>query len=172
MIVRRGTPADAAELSRLAARLFEQTYAHSVPRGELEDHLASDFSAAKQEGELEDQDIATLIVVGDSGLVGFAQLRRAELPVAAAKPANVELWRIYVDSQHHGSGMGRTLLAAAGEEARAFGATGVWLGVWEQNPRAIAFYTKHGFDVVGAHNFTVGAEVQTDLIMRAAPHAF
>jgi len=41
----------------------------------------------------------------------------------------------------------------------------VWLGVWEHNPRAIAFYRKWGFEAVGEHVFVVGTDPQRDLVM-------
>ena len=56
--------------------------------------------------------------------------------------------------------------------ARAWDAEGVWLGVWERNPRAIAFYEKHGFAAVGEQTYRVAGEVQRDVVMRAPPDAF
>ncbi len=41
----------------------------------------------------------------------------------------------------------------------------IWLGVWEHNPRAQAFYKRHGFKVVGEHHFQTGDVTDTDLIM-------
>lgn len=48
----------------------------------------------------------------------------------------------------------------------------MWLAVWEENPRAIGFYQKHGFTPVGRQDFRVGGERQTDLVLRASPDAF
>jgi ribosomal protein S18 acetylase RimI-like enzyme len=39
------------------------------------------------------------------------------------------------------------------------------LGVWENNPKAIAFYTKWGFENVGVHTFVLGSEEQRDFIL-------
>ena len=42
----------------------------------------------------------------------------------------------------------------------------VWLGVWEKNVNAIAFYEKMGFKQAGQHLFQIGNELQSDLIMK------
>lgn len=50
-----------------------------------------------------------------------------------------------------------------------FGAADVvWLGVWERNPRAIAFYRRSGFVEVGEHVFQLGSDPQRDVIMAKA----
>jgi ribosomal protein S18 acetylase RimI-like enzyme len=54
---------------------------------------------------------------------------------------------------------------AALDAARARGAQTMWLGVWERNPRAVAFYSKYGFTRVGEHTFMLGADAQTDWVL-------
>ena len=41
----------------------------------------------------------------------------------------------------------------------------VWLGVWERNPRAIAFYGKFEFREAGEHVFPVGNDSQRDIVL-------
>ena len=53
---------------------------------------------------------------------------------------------------------------AAIEAARSRGARSLWLGVWERNPRAVAFYRKYGFTRVGEHTFMLGADAQVDWV--------
>jgi ribosomal protein S18 acetylase RimI-like enzyme len=67
--------------------------------------------------------------------------------------------------EYIGKGVGRELMAAAIREAGQRGCDSVWLGVWEKNPRAIAFYKKWGFQEVGSHVFQLGDDLQTDFIM-------
>ena len=78
----------------------------------------------------------------------------------------VEIQRYYVDASHHGAGLAHQLMTHVVARAEAAGSTVLWLGVWERNPRALAFYRKWGFDVVAEHIFTVGNDPQRDLIMR------
>lgn len=159
-------------MARIGAALFEQAYADSIPSDEIAAHVAEDFGEERQLAELSDPDVVSLLVEDDGEAVGFAQIRARPLPVAADEPADIELWRIYLDRRLHGLGVARELLKEIGALARGREATGVWLAVWEENPRAIGFYQKHGFTPVGRQDFRVGGELQTDLVLRASPDAF
>ena len=169
--IRRGTVEDAVPLSQVAGALFRQTYEDELPADQLELYLSEDFNESRQRDELLDPDVVTLLVERDGELVGFAQLRRRPLPSEMQAPADCELWRIYLDRSCHGSGIGRSLLDEVGSVARSVAERGVWLAVWERNARAIAFYEKHGFEVVGRQPFHVGAVVHEDLVMRASLEA-
>ena len=170
--IRRASEADVSALARVGAALFEQTYGGSIPPDEMASHLEQDFGEEIQLRELRDPNISSFLVEEKGQVVGFAQLRRAPLPAAASAVAEVELWRIYLDRRLHGRGIARRLLAELGVQARAMGATGVWLAVWEKNARAISFYQKHGFEHVGRQDFHVGGEVHCDLVLRGPADAF
>ena len=77
----------------------------------------------------------------------------------------LELKRLYVARAWHGQGVAQALMEAALDAARARGAATLWLGVWERNPRAAAFYRKYGFERVGEHTFMLGADAQTDWLL-------
>jgi ribosomal protein S18 acetylase RimI-like enzyme len=79
-------------------------------------------------------------------------------------PGRIELQRLYVDNTLHGTGAGRLLMDSAMQLARDLGFQAVWLGVWEENWRAMAFYKKFGFERVGEHIFELGVEKQLDYI--------
>jgi ribosomal protein S18 acetylase RimI-like enzyme len=85
----------------------------------------------------------------------------------------LELKRLYVARACHGQGVAQALMDAALDAARARGAQTMWLGVWERNPRAVAFYRKYGFTRVGEHTFMLGTDAQTDWVLarplRTAP---
>jgi ribosomal protein S18 acetylase RimI-like enzyme len=163
-VIRRAVPADAESLAELAARTFRDTFEADNSPEDMAAHLARSYSPALQLAEIGSPDIITLLAVCGSP-VGFAQLRRGPVPACVTVPRPVELWRLYVDRAWHGRGVAGRLMAAAVGEAAAAGASAVWLGVWERNPRAIAFYRKSGFVEVGAHEFRLGADVQTDRVM-------
>src|SRR5688500_5612906 len=77
----------------------------------------------------------------------------------------VELSKMYVLPDAHGSGASAALMAAAVERARQLGAAVVWLGVNQENQRAQRFYAKHGFHVSGTKTFRLGAGVESDYVM-------
>lgn len=78
----------------------------------------------------------------------------------------LEIERIYVNADRQGEGTGKALLEFAIAEARRQGREAVWLGVWERNLKAIAFYRRKGFIPFGTHNFAIGKDAQTDILMR------
>ena len=88
-------------------------------------------------------------------------------PSAPSLPAagSVEIVRIYADMPWIGKGVGPALMQACLDEAQNRGCALIWLGVWEHNPRAQAFYRKWGFEKIGTHTFMLGADPQTDWIM-------
>lgn len=171
-IIKKGRPNDAHDLSKLAARLFKQTYQDKMPLKDLDSYIAEDFRREQKFAELQDINIITLLAEDAGKLVGYAQVRRKPIPVEVIPTVTIELWRIYLDKSYQGFGVGKLLLSRVGEEARSLSGDLVWLGVWEQNHQAISFYEKHGFRVVGSHEFNVGTESQNDLVMIGSTHAF
>ncbi len=159
--------ADARLLATLAARLFEDAFGAMNTPEDLRLFLETTYSAALQFAELQDPNrVAWIAEAGvDRQPVGYAMARRNSLSqdVDAQNPA--ELQRIYSDRSWHGRGVGKALLDACIEQAREWGCDVLWLGVWERNPRGIAFYEKSGFRRVGAHRFLVGTDWQCDHVM-------
>lgn len=169
--IRRAGPGDAAALAELAARVFGATFAASNDPDDLAEYLAGTFGAERQRAEIAAPGASTLLAfAGADGPVGFAQLRDGPPPDCVATPGPVEIWRFYVDHAWHGRGLAGRLMRAALDDVAARGGGSAWLGVWEHNERAIAFYRKWGFADVGSHEFRLGSDVQTDRIMaRALP---
>ncbi len=163
--IRRAAAADAPALAALAERTFRDAFAADNTPADMAAHCARSYAPAIQARELADPGIDTLVGADAEGqLVAYAQLRPGSPPVAIG-PSPLELWRFYVDRAYHGRGVAQQLMASVLETARARSARTVWLGVWERNPRAQAFYRKFGFVPVGTQQFVVGADVQTDQVM-------
>lgn len=163
--IRRGERDDAAALARFAAQVFEATYSHANTPEDMRAYLAEHFGDAQQAAELSDPSLDTLLVERDGAIVGFAQLRRGGEESSSHGASPLEVARIYVDHSLHGLGIGATLMRACADAARARGHDVLWLGVWESNERAISFYRKMGFRIVGQQSFTLGRDVQRDHVM-------
>ena len=163
--IRQAEDRDAASLAELAERTFRDTFAHVNRAEDIDLHCRNSYRESIQAAEIRDPNRTTLVCHVDDGLIAYAQLRRGSPPpcVVATKPAEIQ--RLYVDAPWHGKGIARVLMDSLLDTAVASGADVAWLGVWEQNPRAIAFYAKSGFRVVGDHIFVVGADPQRDLVM-------
>jgi diamine N-acetyltransferase len=163
--VRSAIAADALSLSQFGARTFRDAFAAENRPENLEAYLAKAYGLPQQSAEIADPAIATLIAESNRELVGFAQLRRGVPPGCVLGPDPIELWRFYVDRAWHGQGVASNLMSSVVSEALRRGARTLWLGVWERNGRAQAFYRKHGYVVVGEQAFVLGRDRQTDLVM-------
>ena len=160
MNIRQATVADAAALAEIAERTFRDTSAeHNTPE-DLETYVASAYGEEKQRRELESGHIVLLGESEDGQVIAYTQMRRVDSP-----HGEIEIARFYVDRNHHGRGIAQQLMQAAYDTARALGATNIWLGVWERNLRAIAFYEKCGYRDAGSQPFLVGTDLQTDRVM-------
>lgn len=165
LIIRHGTVDDAELLSELGARTFSETFAADNTEEDLTEYLATSFNVAQQTAELEDPASTFLIAEITGRAAGYAMLRDGE-PERGVEGANpIELVRLYVAREWLGRGLGEQLMRACLDEARQAGHETIWLGVWERNARAQAFYRKWNFRPVGEHMFQLGADLQRDLLM-------
>lgn len=165
MRYRQATLADAGALAEFGARLFLDSYRHLMEAGEIEAYARAHFTEERQQAELADAATTTFLAV-DPDIRGYAQLTagaRPDFPLAARRPA--ELKRIYVERAWQGQGVAAELLRLVEAEAEQRHCDLLWLAVWEINQRAISFYGKQGFTIVGRQGFPVGNEVQTDHVM-------
>jgi len=164
--IRAGRPDDATALAALAERTFFDTFAADNAAEDMAAYAAGTYADRLQRRELEDRDVSTLLAVERGGaLVAFAQVRSGQAPGCVSGPRPIELWRLYVDRPFHGRGVAQRLMDRAVEVARSRGGATLWLGVWERNLRAQAFYRKSGFVDVGSHMFMLGSDAQTDRVM-------
>ena len=163
--LRRATPADARMLARFGERTFREAFEADNDPEDIDAYVSVTYSIAKQEADLEDPARLTLIAEQDGTVVGYAQLRHGDVPECVRGPAPVELLRFYVDRGWHGQGIAQAMMAEVIAEATADGSKTLWLGVWERNRRALAFYRKCGFEDVGSHEFVMGRDRQTDRIL-------
>lgn len=166
--IRLAGAADAAPLAALAARTFREAFAADNTPENMAAYLKRTYGFSQQAEEIADSAITTLLAEMEGRTVGFAQLRAGPPPPCVTGPQPVELWRFYVDRPWHGRGVAQALMAAARAEAVRRGARTLWLGVWERNQRARAFYRKCGFLDVGSQPFILGGDRQIDSVMAAA----
>ena len=163
---RNGAPEDAEQLDALFTKSFCDTFAHLYRREDLDAFLSS-FGVDDWRRQLLDPAFAFRIAEVDGVLAGYAKLGPLKLDVDPRGPALL-LDQLYVLSEHHGSGVARTLMDWAIEEARHRGAEELYLTVYVDNHRARRFYGRYGFEAVGRYDFMVGTHADEDVIMRKA----
>jgi len=166
LTVRRGQASDAALLSGLGARTFAETFAADNSPENMAAYLNAAFNPEQQAAELADTQSSIFIAEINGVAVGYAMLRSGSAPAAVTGDNPIELVRLYVSRASLGSGVGAALMQACIDDAKQGGYHTLWLGVWERNPRAQAFYRKWNFVEVGVHVFKLGDDPQTDLLMQ------
>jgi diamine N-acetyltransferase len=166
ILLRTATPSDAELLASLGARTFADTFAADNTPEDMAAYLAANFSPAQLAGELAVPTAIFLIAEIDTQTVGYTKLQFGEMPPEITAPRPIELVRIYSVRAHFGKGVGPALMQAALRFATDGAFQNIWLGVWDHNLRAQAFYRKWGFVIVGSHPFLLGSDLQTDYIMQ------
>ena len=166
IIIRHGNADDAGLLSELGARTFSETFAPDNTPEDMAAYLAGAFSPAQQAAELADPTTLFQIAETNGVALGYAMLRPGNVPEGVTGARPIELVRLYVSRESLGSGVGAALMQACIDEARQRGYETLWLGVWEHNSRAQAFYRKWKFREVGTHVFQLGNDPQTDILMQ------
>lgn len=163
--VRNASEADARLLAEVGARTFDDTFTADNKPEDMAAYLSSAFGPEIQAAELADPHALFLIAEVDGEAAGYAKLQEGVAPGCVTGDKPIEIVRLYAERGYHGRGVGAALMLECLRAAERRGARTIWLGVWEHNRRALAFYRKWGFTEVGSHEFRLGADIQTDVIM-------
>jgi diamine N-acetyltransferase len=153
------------ELRSLSIKTFVEAFQDQNTPQDMAFYINEAFDAKKLSEELEDKSSRFFFLLRDLIPIGYAKINLPPTDGPNGKEG-MELQRIYIDSAHQSGGMGAFLLDYIVKFARELHIPSIWLGVWEHNPQAIRFYQKKGFQMVGAHDFMLGASLQTDYIMQ------
>jgi GNAT superfamily N-acetyltransferase len=163
--LRTGRDVDAAALAVLSERTFRETFSADNAAEDVEQYVRETFGPEKQRDELRDPSRRIVIAWSADEAIGFYHLLAGVPEPSVTGPAPIELLRLYVCSRWHGQGVAAALLEHALSSSRAEGFLTMWLGVWERNLRARAFYRKWSFEEVGEHVFMLGRDRQRDLVL-------
>jgi ribosomal protein S18 acetylase RimI-like enzyme len=172
VIVRSATPADSALLAEVAAVTFPLACPPGSSLTDIARVVTTTLSEDAFSRYLADDSRTVLLAVdpATTGALGYSMLvagdpADADVAAAVASRPTVELSKFYVMPQGHGTGAASTLMAATLDAAGATGASSVWLGVNQQNDRALRFYAKHGLERVGTRTFALGDDPQADFVL-------
>ena len=166
--VRRASTEDAQLLAELGARTFAETFSKENSPEDMAAYLADSFNVGRLTAELNEPSSVFFIAETDGSAAGYAKIQAGEAPDGVEGQRPIELVRLYVSQEWLGRGVGHALMRRCVEEAREAGFQTIWLGVWEHNHRAQAFYRKWDFYEVGEHIFQLGSDPQRDIVMQRA----
>ena len=129
-------------------------------------YLETNFSKTVLLSELNHSNVNYYFIELENEKVGYLKLNEGNAQTELKDAKSLEIERIYLKKGYQGKGIGLQLLKKAIAVAKEKAVTYIWLGVWEENPKAIQFYKKHGFEVFDTHTFLLGSDEQTDYMMR------
>ena len=132
----------------------------------MEKYLEEGFSLSKLQGEIDDPNAEFYFAMQNKNIIGYLKLNVGQSQTEIKNDNALEIERIYVLKEFHGQNIGQQLFEKALERALSQKVDFIWLGVWEENKRAIQFYTKNGFIAFDKHIFKLGDEEQTDIMMK------
>lgn len=157
---------DAPLIVEMSRRTFYDTFARFNTEENMRIFQEEQFPRDKQLAEIGAPGRWFLLAYEGDEAVGYASLREAEPPQGLQGERAIEIVQLYSEQKMIGKGVGAALMQACLDLAGQRGMDWVWLGVWEHNQRAIAFYRKWGFERFGEHVFLVGLDAQTDWWMK------
>ena len=154
------------QLQKLSRQTFFETFSSVNTEENIQKYLDEAFSINRLTDELNDNNAAFYFAILEEQVIGYLKLNFGPSQTELQNDKAVEIERIYVLQAFQGKSVGQALFGKAIEIAREKSADYVWLGVWEENLKAINFYIKNGFVVFDKHLFKLGNDEQTDLMMK------
>ena len=166
MKIRKINIDDLETLRNLSIQTFKETFEEVNTEEDMQKYLDENLSIEKLKSELENPNSEFYFAENNDEILGYLKLNFKDAQTEKVEENYFEIERIYVLKAFLGQKIGQILFDKAIEIGREKNLEYVWLGVWEENHRAIKFYEKNGFEIFGKHDFVLGKDVQTDLLMK------
>jgi diamine N-acetyltransferase len=156
---------DLYQLQKLSIETFNDTFKDQNSLENMNAYLEKAYNLEQLKKELSHTSSQFFFVYFNEEIAGYLKVNTLDAQSEEMGDDAFEIERIYIKKPFQMHGLGKYLLNRAIEMAEEQGKKKIWLGVWEKNENAIAFYRKMGFVQTGAHSFYMGDEEQTDFIM-------
>ncbi len=166
IVTRQVTISDISILQEIGRKTFFETFAVNNTAANMELYLEEGFSTDKLATELNNEDSLFYFAMQDDRVIGYLKVNLGRSQTELQDDRSLEIERIYVLQEFQGKKVGQVLYEKAIELALHYKVDYIWLGVWEENKRAIGFYTKNGFVPFDRHIFKLGDDEQTDIMMK------
>lgn len=166
LVIRKAHPSDLGDLLHAARTAFLQAFTAGNKPENVTAYLQEAFTLDQFGREMANPGSTFFVAEQEGEMLGYLKVNQVPAQTDLQDPDSLEIARLYVLDEYLGSGLGKKLLDRAIDFAQEKGKKYLWLGVWENNARAIRFYEKNGLRKFGSHPFPFGDEVQTDYLMR------
>ena len=156
--------ADVGVLAKIAKQTFRETFAHDNTEEQLQEYFEEAYNLRVLLTELEAPDSESYFIMYEEEIAGFLKVNWGNAQTERELDNAFEIQRLYVLQTYQG--FGKQLFEFALELAENNGFSWAWLGVWEHNTKAQAFYNRYGFEKFSQHSFMVGQKVDTDWLLK------
>jgi ribosomal protein S18 acetylase RimI-like enzyme len=163
--IKKCTLEDSRKLQEISCETFNETFKHQNSPQNMNAYLERAFNLKQLEKELSNISSQFFFVYFNNEVAGYLKVNTNDAQSEEMCDESLEIERIYIKNKFQKHGLGKYLINKAIEIAMERKKNKIWLGVWEKNENAIAFYKKIGFVQTGAHSFCMGDEEQMDFIM-------
>ncbi|CAN5524847.1 GNAT family N-acetyltransferase [soil metagenome] len=164
--IQKVTPADLDTLLTLSRDTFFHFFAPLNEPANMEAYAAKAFTPGRILAELTNPESEFYFALYDGEIAGYLKLNFGNAQTEFRDKNALEVERIYVLGEYHGKHIGSKLLNFAMQTGKSRQLQYIWLGVWEHNHKAIGFYEHYGFSIFSSHEFVLGDDQQTDLLMK------
>lgn len=166
IIIRLANRDDAELIADMSRITFYDAFAKDNSKEDMDFFLNEQFTKAALKKEVEEANGIFMLAYVNNDAAGYARMRLKNSENILAEESAIEIARIYAMPSAIGKGVGSALMQKCIDVAAEQNKTVIWLGVWEKNERAIAFYTRWGFNKFSEHSFLLGSDLQTDWLMK------
>jgi ribosomal protein S18 acetylase RimI-like enzyme len=164
--IRKATVSDLETIQKISIQTFIETFAAVNTPENIANYIKESLNTEQLTAELNNANSQFYIAYSDTEVVGYLKINFGDAQTETINENALEVQRIYVLQTFHGKNIGQLLLDKVKKIAQTMDVDSIWLGVWEENHRALQFYTKNGFVVFDKHVFIMGNDEQTDLLMQ------
>ncbi|WP_433902550.1 GNAT family N-acetyltransferase [Sphingobacterium puteale] len=153
-------------LQSISQQTFIEAFSEANTAENMTKYMAEKFSNETLLAELSNRGSEFYFAQLGNRVIGYLKINSEQAQTELQDEHALEIERIYVLQEFHGKKVGQLLYEKALDIARLKNVRFIWLGVWEENHRAISFYQKNGFVAFDKHIFKLGDDEQTDILMK------
>lgn len=164
--IKKATLKDLSLLQKISTQTFTETFAAVNTPENINSYITEKLNIEQLTKELKHPSSEFFIAFLNNEVVGYLKINFGDAQTEKQDENSLEIHRIYVLQSYHGKNIGQQLLDFALQIGHKKQVNYIWLGVWEENHRALQFYRKNGFIEFDKHLFLMGEEQQTDLLMQ------
>ena len=164
--IRKVTLAHIDQLQQISRQTFIETFSEINTEENMTKYLDESFNISRLISEIQNLNSEFYFAVIDAKVVGYLKINCGDAQTELKNDKTLELERIYVLNEFHGKKVGQILFNKALQIAEQMKVDYLWLGVWEENHKALKFYMKNGFISFDKHAFRLGDDTQTDIMMK------